>query len=95
MCRKDGLFHVVIFDAKLAYIVHLSEMKGRQGRELNGPGPLNCPSSVLCGWKQWSIASTSAHNMKHQISQPVESTFGSVQRGHAWKEHGIKCAKVQ
>lgn len=31
----------------------------------------------------------------HQISRPVESTFGFVQQGSTWKEHAIKYAKVQ
>lgn len=32
-----------------------------------------------------------AHNLSHQISHPGESTFGFVQWGPVWKEHGIKC----
>lgn len=66
---------------KLAYIVHLFEMKGRNRWALNGLVSLNRPPSPPDYWRLWSIASTWANNRKHQISRPVESTFGFVLRG--------------
>lgn len=71
---------------KLAYIVHLFEMKGRNRWALNGLVSLNRPPSPPDYWRLWSIASTWAHNRKHQISRPVESTFGFVQQGPTQKE---------
>lgn len=52
------------------------------------------PSSTRLS-RQWSIVSTSAHNLKHQISPPVEGTFDFIQRGPTFRALDIKCADVQ
>lgn len=76
--------------------IFCSFLKGRENECWIEPSLWTAPPPRLAGlYRQWSIASTSAHNLKHQISPPVESTFGFVQWGSTWKEHGIKCAKVQ
>ena len=41
--------------------------------------------------RPWSIVITLAKNTMHQISPPVESTFGFVQLDQMQKWHDIKC----